>query len=443
LGFAAVFGLWLLWGYQLLQNLEHIQRNIKDVQESYVRGEQVLVKVRTNVLLGSIYLRDALIDSESTRRDYYRAELTRLRDEIETPLVEHLRHSVPEERVQWARLETELRDYWASREMAFTDDAHTPTEAYLLLRKRVVPKRDGVLQIVDQLSELQAAAHQRQQNDTNALYDVVRARVMLIGAAMLVGALFVAWFVSRHVNRLQHQVERQREGEQLLRRDLERLSAGLVDVQEQERREIARELHDAVGQALTAVKMDIGVALRSTLTDRTRAALDEAKEITETTLQGVRDLSQLLHPSTLDDFGLPDTLRTYLKRFSERTGVRAQLVDALPDRLPTEIEGCVYRIVQEALNNVARHSGASVCTVSLSLAASRLRVVVDDNGCGPDGAIGGAGGHGLGLIAMRERAQAQGGSFAIAPLPGGGTRVDVSMAVPPTPHERSHELQAG
>jgi signal transduction histidine kinase len=443
LGFATVFGLWLAWGYQLLQNLERIQHNVTGVQESYVGGEQVLVKVRTNVLLGSIYLRDALIDNESTRREYYRSELNRLRDEIEAPLSVYLRDAAPEEREQWARLETELREYWASREMAFTDDAHTPTEAYLLLRRRVVPKRDGVLQIVDQLSALQSTAHQRQQNDTNALYDIVRARVVLIGAATLVGALFVALFVSRHVNRLQHKVERQREGEQQLRRDLERLSAGLVEIQEQERREIARELHDAVGQALTAIKMDIGVALRTTLTERTRAALDEAKEVTETALQGVRDLSQLLHPSTLDDFGLPDTLRTYLNRFSERTGIRAQIVDALPDRLPSDVEACVYRIVQEALNNVARHSGASVCMVSLSIDGGRLRVFVDDNGCGPQETIGAVRGHGLGMIAMRERAQAQGGSFAIAPLPGGGTRVDVSMAVPPTPHERRQELQAG
>lgn len=158
LGFAAVFGLWLAWGYQLLQHLEHIQHNVNDVQESYVRGEQVLVTVRTNVLLGSIYLRDALIDNESSRREYYRSELNRLRDEIEAPLNVYLRDAAPEERGQWARLETELREYWASREMAFTDDAHTPTTAYLLLRKRVVPKRDGVLQIVDQLSDLQFAA---------------------------------------------------------------------------------------------------------------------------------------------------------------------------------------------------------------------------------------------------------------------------------------------
>jgi two-component system sensor histidine kinase DegS len=136
-------------------------------------------------------------------------------------------------------------------------------------------------------------------------------------------------------------------------------------------------------------------------------------------------LSQLLHPSTLDDFGLPETLRTYLKRFAERTGIRTQLVAALPDRLPSDVEASLYRIIQEAMNNIARHSGASACTVTLNTIRSELRLIVQDNGCG----LKSSQGHGLGLIAMRERAQAQGGSFAIDVPASGGTRIVVTMNV--------------
>ena len=81
-GFAIVFALWLLWGYQLLRSLEQIEQNVATVHDSYVRGDQTLSKIRTNVLLGSIYLRDALIDSDPARRDTYRTELTGLRTEI-------------------------------------------------------------------------------------------------------------------------------------------------------------------------------------------------------------------------------------------------------------------------------------------------------------------------------------------------------------------------
>ena len=185
-----------------------------------------------------------------------------------------------------------------------------------------------------------------------------------MGAGTLLVALVAAVVASKRVNRLQREIERQRRIEQSNREDLERLSARLVTVQEQERGALARELHDEVGQALTAVKMDIGIALRADIDSRVRSALEEAREISESTLRSVRDMSQLLHPSILDDFGLPATLTTYLRNFSRRTGIRAQLAETMDARLAPEIEVCVYRIVQEALSNVAQHSGATACTVT-------------------------------------------------------------------------------
>ena len=89
-GFAVVFALWLLWGYQLGRSLQNVERSVSSVHEQYVRGEQTLSKVRTNVLLGSIYLRDALIDNGSQRREYYRAELSRLREEVEQSLTAYV-----------------------------------------------------------------------------------------------------------------------------------------------------------------------------------------------------------------------------------------------------------------------------------------------------------------------------------------------------------------
>jgi signal transduction histidine kinase len=248
-----------------------------------------------------------------------------------------------------------------------------------------------------------------------------------MGFGTLIVALFVAVMASRHVNRLQHQIERQHGIEQRNREDLERLSARLVDVQEQERRTLARELHDEVGQALTAVKMDIGIALRADVDSRVRDALEEAREISETTLRSVRDMSQLLHPSVLDDFGLPATLTTYLRNFSQRTGIRAQLAETMDARLAPEIEVCVYRIVQEALSNVAQHSGATACTVTLNSGGGLLRLIVEDNGEGVGAANTLAAGRGLGLIGMRERAQALGGTFTIADREGAGTIVVVTL----------------
>jgi signal transduction histidine kinase len=435
-GFAIVFGLWLLWGYQLGRSLQDIERSIASVHEEYVRGEQTLSKVRTNVLLGSIYLRDALIDNGSPRRDYYRGELSRLRAEVENSLTTYVPEVTSEvERQHWTWLQAELGEFWESRNLALSDiTPRSPAQAATLLRTRVVPRRETILQVLDQLAALQSEANRRRQQEANTLYSQVRLRLLSMGGVTLLMALGVAVMASRHVNRLQHEIERQRAAEQQNRQDLERLSARLVDVQEEERRRLARELHDEVGQALTAVKMDIGIALRSENRARATGALEEASEITETALRGVRDLSQLLHPSMLDDFGLPTTLRTYLRNFSQRTGIRAQLAESLDARLLPPIEVCAYRIVQEAFNNIAQHSGATACTVTLGASEGTLRLTIDDNGRGfgpmpQPSAVR----RGLGLIGMRERAQAVGGTFAVESAPGGGTRISVGLPLQTVP----------
>ena len=149
----------------------------------------------------------------------------------------------------------------------------------------------------------------------------------------------------------------------------------------------------------------------------------------------MRDLSQLLHPSMLDDFGLPETLAAYLRSFSKRTGIRAQLAnEGLDGRLPADVEVCIYRIVQEALSNVARHSGA----LSASVSVTRRDDAVEPDRSRTPGAVWAvrrtsARRRGLGLIGMRERAQALSGRFAIGTRPGGGTRVAVTLPVPHPP----------
>jgi signal transduction histidine kinase len=428
-GFAVVFGLWLLWGFQLVRDLRQFEQSVSTVDDAYLRGEQTLSRLRTNVLLGSIYLRDALIDGGTARRETYRSELTRLRAEAEQLLRRYLPDvESQEERDYWARLQVELGDYWASRDVAFTEPPLTPIAAAARLRGRLLPQRNTVLQVLDQVSALQTIANQRRRQEIDALYREARTRFLAMGGGALLLAIVVAATVSRQVHRLQRQIERQRGIERHNREDLERLSARLVSVQEQERRTLARELHDEVGQALTAVKMDVGIALRTQLDPRARNALEEARDISETMLRSVRDMSQLLHPSVLDDFGLPATLSIYLRNFAERTGIRAQLAETMETRLAPEIELCVYRIVQEAFSNVAQHSGATACTVTLNAGSRLMRLVIEDNGRG----VGSVArriteGRGLGLIGMRERAHALGGSFTVSDREGGGTTVTVTV----------------
>ncbi|MBI2189818.1 MAG: MCP four helix bundle domain-containing protein [Acidobacteria bacterium] len=431
-GFTVVFALWLVSGYELLRGVRQLERRVAAVHDAAFRGNQVLGTIRTSILLGSIYLRDALIDPSS--REYYRAELNRIRDEVDRILPTYQQAAASsQEREHWERLRTELEYYWQSRQLVFAPDApRTPDEAAALLRQRVVPARNSILDIVDSLSALQQASRDRAERGASLLYASALRRVLWLAGLAVVAGLIVAVAASRHVGRLQIEIEQQRLAEEHNRRDLERLSARLVSAQEEERRSLARELHDAVGQALTAIKMEMGVALRAAEVDtRARASLEQARAIAETTLQSVRDLSQVLHPSMLDDFGLPETLRAYLRSVSSRSRIRTQLtLERMDDRLPQEVEVCVYRIVQEALTNVARHSGATVCTVSVIRRDDALHLLIEDDGCGIDPVQAATARRSLGLVGMRERAQALNGTFVIENRREGGTRVSVTLPTP-------------
>jgi signal transduction histidine kinase len=436
-GFVAVFALWTFSGYDLVRGLAQLETRVAEARTSFIRGEQVLSTIRTSVLLGSVYLRDALVDSGAITRQYYRDELKQIRNDIGVRLPAYAQdvHS-PLERQQWALLQTELDDYWASLDVVFGPDMpRNSVDAAAFLRNRIVPRRDIILRILDRLAALRAVAAQRHEIEMSLLYAEVRQRLLEIGGLALLVGLVVAVVATSHVGRLEREIGRQRRVDVQNRRDLERLSARLVSAQEEERRAIARELHDEVGQALTAIKMELGVAHREMQSgSRAFSLLAGARSIAESALQSVRDISQLLHPSMLDDLGLPDTLDTYLRSFSKRTGLRAELVhEGMDDRLPPDVEVCVYRIVQEALTNIAKHAGARSCTIRLVRHDTALDLVVEDDGRGitPGAVQTGPARRGLGIIGMRERAANFSGTFSIAARDEGGTRVRVSIPLQP------------
>ncbi|MDQ6692824.1 MAG: PAS domain-containing sensor histidine kinase [Chloroflexota bacterium] len=195
------------------------------------------------------------------------------------------------------------------------------------------------------------------------------------------------------------------------------LSRRLLEIQESERRHIARELHDEVGQTLTAIQINIETLQRAPEASSLQPRLQESVTLVEYALQQVRNLSLDLRPSLLDDLGLVSALLWYAERQSERTGTDIQVVvNPLPTRLPPDIETACFRIVQEALTNVARHSDARQVRVELSLRDDTLEAAIHDDGAGFD--VGAArkrasGGASMGLLGMSERAELVGGHLTI------------------------------
>ena len=212
---------------------------------------------------------------------------------------------------------------------------------------------------------------------------------------------------------------------------LRRLSRQLLQVQEDERRVIARDLHDEIGQSLTAIKLNVERAQRTPdRTARTRI-MQDCSQVTDSVLEQVRNLSLDLHPSILDDLGLAYALKWYADRQAERAGLKVEVTaDPSLPRLSQDIEITCFRIVQEALTNVARHAKAHRVDVLLKQGVSSVEICVQDDGVGFDvDAVPSptAGGFSIGLASMQERAKLLGGTVRITSVPHRGTRVIATL----------------
>ena len=211
------------------------------------------------------------------------------------------------------------------------------------------------------------------------------------------------------------------------------LSGRLLQMRDDERRRLARDLHDSLGQILSAIKMNLSYLARDTslLDERGRNAVTESRELIDGCIKEVRTLSHLLHPPMLDEVGLLPAIRWFVTGFSQRSGIDVKLdLPATLQRFPIELEIAIFRVVQEGLTNVHRHSGSPTAIVSLGVEDSQVHLKVIDHGCGippqalaarqQDSSIG------IGLLGMRERLRQLRGHLEIT-SPGEGTAVHVIL----------------
>lgn len=216
---------------------------------------------------------------------------------------------------------------------------------------------------------------------------------------------------------------------------LKAMSRRVVEVQETERRRLAQELHDRVGQSLTALHLDLNiikVQLQPDPASVVGVRLDDSLKLVDATLDSIRDVMAELRPAVLDDYGLAAVLRWYTEEFSRRTGLATSVIGSDPmPRLAPDVEGTLFRIVQEALTNVAKHAGAREVRVTLRAHTGGFSLTVADDGRGLDAPRlqQPSDHHGWGLMIMRERAESAGGQLDIESAAGQGTRVIVQVRV--------------
>ena len=215
--------------------------------------------------------------------------------------------------------------------------------------------------------------------------------------------------------------------------NLQQLSRRLVEVEEEERRNINRELHDRVGQDLAAVKLNIEL-VRATLAEDVRATvgprLDDAQKLLQATIDNTRSIMAELRPPGLDDYGLAVALKAHADTVAQRLGipVRVSGEDPAP-RLPPAVETALYRIAQEALNNIAKYARAKNVEIALAVHGSEVTLTVADDGAGFD--LGNVPANSYGLRIMRERAEAVGARLEVDSTPGRGTHIAVNLESPP------------
>ena len=242
---------------------------------------------------------------------------------------------------------------------------------------------------------------------------------LLLGGCFLVALVFAIVTV-----RIAARVFRQMEDQT---GELSRVSFRMLETQEATARRFSHELHDELGGSLTAIKSNLaaiasGLSSNGASNGAANARIDDCLKLVEQSISNVRELSQLLRPTILDDFGLDAGIGWLTDRFRERTGIEAEFQSEFDGRLADETETHLFRIVQEALTNIARHSGATRAEIHLRREDHRIRLTIHDNGTGLKEH---AGSGGMGLIGMRARARSAGGELELISQPGHGVTIEV------------------
>lgn len=443
---AALAGLLLLIATSIVgtsRKAELIYTQLDELNRHHREVEGKLRRLRADVHLSGIYIRDYLLDTNREHAPEYRQRLTELR-QSHVERVKELRTLLPANvKPRLDNLEQRLDDYWQAFEPLFDWTAYEKIlHSARFLRTEVLPRREAVLAITQEIEELndtnlatQRAEVKRRENDFRTDLHNRLWRTLLLGLVVAVVAVL-------RLRMLEKRSEEQRHRAEEAEREMRQLSQQLVAAQEEERKKLTRELHDHVGQMLTALRMEIGRADRSrSSTDvRTGNALAEAKRLLDTILRSVRDLVMGLRPSMLDDFGLQPALEWHVRDFRRRYNIAVELhlfgdLSTLPDQHRT----CVYRILQEALTNCARHARADRVDITVRCDHSTLELIVADNGIGLDPARA----HGMGLVGIEERVRELNGSFRVASRIGGGTELRVMLPVPSESEEAALARIAG
>jgi signal transduction histidine kinase len=393
--------------------------------KAYLERQNALDQIRSQIYLSGTYVRDLLLAPDPASVEAQSTRLAGLERESKAALVAYSRSLEPEEKEPFRTLATEIDDYWQvlGRTAQWTPQERNQRRDSFFYDE-LAPRRTAMLQIADRIALVNEHGLTRAEDQLAASSDGLRRTLMFTFGITLAIGLALAGLTTLYTLRLERQLERGLDENARARADLQELSARLERAQENERRTLARELHDEVGQSLSAILMETENAECAADVNEMRAHLAAVKKLAGKTVNEVRDLALLLRPSMLDDFGLAPALNWHAREMSKRTGLNVVVsADDDIDDLPDEHKTCIYRAVQEAVNNSARHANARTVEVAVKREHGRVRFQVRDDGVGFDTRFV----RGLGLLGMEERVRRLGGDLRLESQLGRGTSITAEL----------------
>ncbi len=428
-GYGTAIGLLVFSAVQAFQIQDTLSEQHGAIYRAYVDQEEALSRLRRNVSFAANRARDFFLSTTIEHADALKSQL----DTLETDSRQAFARlkSIPRGVQPLDGAEDELDRFWAALgpiPETMLDAGKGRQNEYL--RREVVPRRNSVHEILNRLSDLARKDFERA---GRAILDSRRdsgRRLIVLLALSFLAALLAAAYSVRHVERLEREAEGRYSAAARARRQFEQLSARLLEVEEEGRKRLSRELQSEIGQMLAMLEIEVAGAHNREPAPELRERLVRARSLVERAMETIRNVSLLLRPALLDDLGLVPALQYQVHEFLRRSGIDCEFsAEAVDERLPEGVKTCVYRVVQEALNNCEKHAGASRVRVTMRQEAECLSVDVEDNGRGFEMIRQGNGSRnpGLGLVGLRERAALVGGAVVVDSALGRGTRVSLSI----------------
>jgi len=401
--------------YQL-RALERLQTTTIDRNRT---DSLLLLRIQKDLNDVAHALRDMLDHTDGYPLTAFRAPLARIRADLDDAMEKEAKSSTGSMENR-AYLAGRMNDFWRSMDTVFAlAEGGQPDKADEKIRVTVQAQQDSLSNAVSRLFVQNNESEERAAEDTRAIYQRSERNVYIFLAAVLIVVVLTSIYLFVYNRRMFDHVEE-------LSNLRSELAQQLITTQENTFRSLSRELHDDFGQILTAIGAMLARAQRRTPAEAgaDKQDLREIQEVTQQTLEKVRSLSQSLHPVILEDAGFEGAIDVYLPTFEKQTGISVQYEKSGASReLDRAVATHLYRVLQEALNNVVRHSKSPSAQVRLNYTQDEVVLEVEDRGVG----LGKGGGRGMGLVSMRERAELVNGRVEFLPAEGGGTLIRMTV----------------